>query len=1222
MGVVYEAYDNERRASVALKALTNFDADALVRFKREFRALQGLAHPNLVALDELFVEDGQWFFSMELLDGVDFVSHVRGTAPKVAYESTVRESVGTLAARRAAGADDDAATFDEPKLRDGLRQLLLGLAALHAVDKVHRDIKPSNVFVTREGRVVILDFGLVTGEVGDERATGQTVLGTPAYMAPEQAASRTVGTAGDLYAVGVMLYEALTGRIPFEGMPLQMLIEKQTREPASPSSLAPGVPKDLDTLCAKLLRFDPARRPSAASVLRSLPVSLAAAQAGDFRPISTDAPTFVGRTAELAELRVAYDRAGQELATVLVCGESGIGKSQMVRRFVASLAAEDPDAMLLEGRCYEREAVPYKTLDGIADALSRRLSLMSDAEVAALLPVRSAMLAQVFPVMLRVPRIAKEHAAHVITLQPHELRHRAFFALRDLLMRVATRRRTVLVIDDLQWADDDGLRALAQILRPPDPPPLLLIGTVRLTPGNRDAQLQRVRDALSGDVRVMELANLGHDEARELAVALLRRMDNPGADPEAIARETRGHPLFVEELARQASLGGAAREAVKLDDAIWSRVAQLDGPTRAMAELVAVAGKPVPQEVVAAAARFEPVEFTRRAAVLRASNIVRTSGTHWADAIEPYHDRVREAVLAQLEPERRRALHEALAIAFEASSHGDAETRATHWREAGNASRAAHYAVLAGDQAAKAFAFDRAAQWYEQALELLPQGSTEVRVKLAHVFANAGRGALAAPHFEAAAAESPPLAALELRRRAADQLLRAGLFDRGIVASRAVVSALGMRMPTSRFATLGSYLFFHLYLRFRGLRFREREAARITAPELARVDACFSVGAALLFADTVSGFLFLTRALLLALSVGELERVARSVGMLVIESASGGGKTWARTEALTAAARDLSVRSGSVASRAWVDVASGFAHYMVGRFREGIDAMDRGLEMTADGWTGLDAYERVSTQTHLLSALALAGRFREFRERQEGALRDAQGRNDVYAQVILRVGLANLVWLLDDRADLAERHAREALEAWSKSGFHVMHYYGLVALVTVKLYAGDADEAYALASDLQRKASASLIWRVQIIRLRTVYTMGLAALAMLAQSRGDRDALLRQVSTAAHALDREKMPWCGPFASVLRAAIACHAGARDDALTALDAAARAFDEHDMRAYAAATRHRAANLRADATAAGEIATAFAVLQSEGVVAPEAFLAVLVPAFAPAPTQAAR
>src|SRR5206468_2863374 len=125
-----------------------------------------------------------------------------------------------------------AVTFDERRLRHVMRQLFDGLAALHAMQKVHRDIKPSNVLVTSAARLVLIDFGLM---LDPSHSTELDAIGTPAYMAPEQAAAHEVGPAADLYAVGVMLYEALTGRKPIDGPPLQIAIDKQTHEPSAPS---------------------------------------------------------------------------------------------------------------------------------------------------------------------------------------------------------------------------------------------------------------------------------------------------------------------------------------------------------------------------------------------------------------------------------------------------------------------------------------------------------------------------------------------------------------------------------------------------------------------------------------------------------------------------------------------------------------------------------------------------------------------------------------------------------------------------------------------------------------------------------------------------------------------------------------------------------------------------------------------------------------------------
>ncbi len=220
-GVVYEVHDRERDARLALKALHAPTAEAILLLKNEFRSVQDVRHRNLVELHELFEEKGQWFFTMEFVPGCDFLTYVRGSSAAAALASgALGEQTNT--------------TLDESRLRAVLGQMAQGLSALHRAQKVHRDVKPSNVQVTADGRVVILDFGIVS-EVGRD-AGREGIVGTVYYMAPEQALGEQTGPAADWYALGVMLYQALTGRVPFMGLGSDVIEQKVTVMPPAPKS--------------------------------------------------------------------------------------------------------------------------------------------------------------------------------------------------------------------------------------------------------------------------------------------------------------------------------------------------------------------------------------------------------------------------------------------------------------------------------------------------------------------------------------------------------------------------------------------------------------------------------------------------------------------------------------------------------------------------------------------------------------------------------------------------------------------------------------------------------------------------------------------------------------------------------------------------------------------------------------------------------------------------
>ena len=245
MGVVYRAFDCERGETIALKTMRKVDPVALYRFKHEFRTLADLSHPNLVSLYELIAVGNLWFFTMELIDGIDFISFV-SRSPMQSEEldlaahgwSDIRTSTPPGCPTRDDVHRDAPLPLTMGRLRWAMRQLAEGVHALHEAGKLHRDIKPTNVLVTEAGRVVLLDFGLAADleRSGSLQNPEGHIVGTISYMSPEQASDLLISPASDWYSVGVMLYQALTGRLPHEGRAAEILRKKTTLDPPQPSA--------------------------------------------------------------------------------------------------------------------------------------------------------------------------------------------------------------------------------------------------------------------------------------------------------------------------------------------------------------------------------------------------------------------------------------------------------------------------------------------------------------------------------------------------------------------------------------------------------------------------------------------------------------------------------------------------------------------------------------------------------------------------------------------------------------------------------------------------------------------------------------------------------------------------------------------------------------------------------------------------------------------------
>ena len=1213
MGVVYESFDCQRDARVALKFLPDADPAALSRFKQEFRTLADVSHPHLVSLYELISDGDQWFFTMELVDGVDFLTYVRGAGAgplKLATEQPLSTSVDLLAASGLFLLSADrtlpyqegtlpAHTAIAPKqterLRSALKQLVAGIERLHSQNILHRDVKPSNVLVTRDDRVVLLDFGLVEELqlIGDVPSGVSDMAGTVSYMSPEQAQGRPLTPASDWYNVGAMLYEVLTLRRPYSGTARQIMHAKAEFDPPEPKTLVPGTPDDLNRLCMELLCRVPQNRADGKRILQCCGETAPADASSKSERGSRGRKEFVGRRTELDQLAQAFAnlRAGQTSA-VMIEGESGVGKSALAHRFLDELPGDDQPVVLV-GRCYEQESVPFKAFDNLIDALTRYLSSLPEIDSAALLPRDIPALGKIFPVLEQVPVVAKLPARRAQVPDQRELRRRAFAALRELLARIGDQRPLVLMIDDLQWGDIDSANLLTELLQPPDPPLLLLVGTYRSEDALRSPCLQALRAAEVQEGAVarlrIPLAPLGHDECVELAVQLLDGNDETAlSQAQQIVRESHGSPYFVFELAqhvREGIHGATAGESgdasgIRLDEALWQRIARLPGEERMVLELLSIAARPLrPLHAFTAAAVRDRLGVLTR---LRTDRFVRVMLSGGDELIAPYHDRIRETIAARLSAAELVDRHRRVAHVLEGAGEPDAQILAVHFEGAGEVETAARYYALAAEHAAATLAFDRAAELYGKLLAITKFSGDErgeLFRKYGDALADAGRGAEAAKQYLAAAAVAPSTDALLLRGKAGFQFCAAGDVDAGRESLAGVLQRLGIRLPATRNRALMSLLVNRCRLWLRGTRFRERPADDVPDTLRTRVDVTWSVAVGLTMIDTIRGADFQTRNLLLALRTGEPYRVARALAWEATHVAMGGVKGRRRARHMLDAAGQIAERLDHPHARGMTLMGRGVSHFFLGDWRECHEVCDRAVAWFSENCTGV-AWELDTSQAFAYWALFWLGRFGEIQNRFPRLVSEAHERGDRLAAANFTTFGGPFVFLSQDDPAGADEALEGAMGAWSQQDFHVQHFTTLSARTYIALYRGDAVVAWRNLLHQWPRLRASFLLNVECVRIFMLHLRASCALAAAADPRtppSERLELEREARNTARRIKREWPRYARPLEMMIRATLAARSGQTAAAADLLAGAVALLENHHLGIYAAAARYRRGQL---------------------------------------------
>lgn len=845
MGVVYRAIHDATGATVALKTVQAQGEAVLAGIRREVHALRALDHPGVVRIVDEGLAAGIPWYAMELLEGPTLrrfhrdrsaSSQSRPTrmdsAPPHAPQGAERPGPGEPPVTRrgeSTSASAPASGSGLPMIRESLSALhtvCSTLAFVHGRGVVHRDLKPDNVILTPDRGPVIVDFGIAARGLdarGREvlHTTGRAV-GSPGYMAPEQVLGEIVDARADLYAIGCMLFEAISGRLPFDSDTVQLVLSRKLHEDApSPRAFAPEMSDALERLVARLLARRPQDRPGHADDVAAMLAALGAEARPGERPAAEPylyRPGLAGRGeamdtidrvlagASVARVDVAASSSrtplvrmerltpkaapavatdvrtmgftmaeptldvtsGRDLAAcrhggfILIGGESGVGKTRLALEVTARAAQRG--FRVVTGQC-ERvgvgggavnglRAAPLHPLRDLFHAIADKCHAMGPGGYEVLLGSRGPLLAQFEPELGALP--GHQNEAAPTELPPDAARTRLHEALSDTLRAFAASEPLLLVLDDLQWADEHTVRFLSWLDGAWfDGTPVIVLATYREEEVSSELAVLLGRKS----IELIRLARLD-ERAVSRVVRDMLAVEAPDATLVTfLHRHTEGNPFFVAEYLRTAiarrllvrddlgrwkfdegeAAGGELERLplpATLRELIALRIAGLGPSALAVAQMLAVLGREVDAALLAEALGDAALDAAATNELMRRQVIEEPA----PGVIRFLHDKLREVVYASVAQPQRTRLHARAARALTdfAARSGEldrlAPELAHHHAEAGDVPRALGFLDQAGDRAMSSGAsadalrsYDLAASIYDRAAQSQAQGAFEAR---------------------------------------------------------------------------------------------------------------------------------------------------------------------------------------------------------------------------------------------------------------------------------------------------------------------------------------------------------------------------------------------------------------------------------------------------------------------------------------------------------------
>ncbi len=747
-GTVYRAARPGER-EVALKTVKTGSTGAVVALRNEIRVLRRLRHPGVVSIVDDGVDAGVPWLAMELvkgerLDTLFHASQISQVRPR-AGPHTVDRSLLTI-----------------------LRRVAETLAYLHGRGLVHRDLSPHNIIV-RDAQPVLIDFGFASIAYEENRRSldePTAGLGTPPYLAPEQIRGEELDARTDLYALGCLIFEALTGRPPFTGSPQEIVRAHLTAEAPPPSQLATGVPPELDAVVKSLLAKDRSVRTGYALDVVD---QLALLGAEGFADSTTAQPrtylyacSLVGRSDLVSELDSHLaDASGGSGSFVCLSGESGVGKTRLLAEAVR--VARQLGMSVISARCHAVDLEGHQGSDPSARPLHPLRSLLQLAadrcrdgglsEVAMLFGTPRPLIADHDSTLKQVLVQLRNASVDAVVGTPSDrparspegVREQILGEARQLLRALSLRAPMLLLFDDLQWADELTL-ALLDTLRTDflGTLPLAVVGAYRTDEMRRD-RLESLRQVS----RTLDVGRLDRDAAERIAREMLGSPDVGGSILHDVLSDAQGNPFFLTEYMRTALAQGWLRrgrlggwtlqspgrdallvaqklplpESVKL--LFERRLSDLDEHGRTILLAAAVLGPEVPLCcLVGVVPQIPSPRFFESLDLLCERQILRCGPDGYAFT----HDKLRETVYDLTSEAERTRVH--LRAANFLEEHRELgprhapisdEALAHHFAAGADPVSALDYLDRAGDLAFRSGAHEAAAEIFGRALDLAAQ---------------------------------------------------------------------------------------------------------------------------------------------------------------------------------------------------------------------------------------------------------------------------------------------------------------------------------------------------------------------------------------------------------------------------------------------------------------------------------------------------------------------